>query len=188
MQITKEESVLLIVDIQEKLAAAMPEKIMKKTIKNCQLLLEAARRMGIPVVVSEQYPKGLGPTVPELRESLDSMDDLSRVEKLDFSACAAEGFGEIAKRHKELGRKQWIVVGMETHICVFQTARALLAAGNEVHLPVDALVSRRTHNYQVGLGLAERCGAYLSSSETIVMDLLGRAEGEDFKAISRLIR
>ncbi len=188
MQLKKEESVLLIIDIQVKLAAVMPEKIMKKSIKNCQILLEAARRMGIPVVVSEQYPKGLGETIPELSESLSQIDDLSRVEKLDFSVCAAEGFSEIAGRHKEAGRSSWIVAGMETHICVYQSARALIEAGNQVHLPVDALISRRTHNYQVGLGLSEKCGALLSSTETIVMDLLSRAQGDDFKAISKLIR
>ena len=85
-------------------------------------------------------------------------------------------------------RTQWVVAGMETHICVYQSARGLSASGASVHLAVDAVVSRSTHNYKVGLGLAEASGAHLSSAETIVMDLLGRAGGEDFKAISKLIR
>ena len=144
--------------------------------------------MGIPVVVSEQYPKGLGNTVKGLREGLDEIDDLSRVEKTDFSVCATDDFAGISKDFDRQGRDTWIVTGMETHICVYQTVRDLRSRGALVHVPVDAVVSRAKHNYKVGLGLVERCGAVLSSTETIVMDLLRCAVGEDFKAISKRIR
>lgn len=188
MKLEREQCVLLLIDVQEKLAAVMEPGVMQYTLRNIKILLEAARRMGIPVVVSEQYPQGLGHTVRELRPSLDAIDELSRIEKIDFSVCAAETFGDHATRLQGQGRTQWLVTGMETHICVYQSARSLMESGASVHLPVDAVISRAKHNYRVGLSLAERCGAALSSTETIVMDLLGCASGDDFKAISKLIR
>jgi isochorismate hydrolase len=145
LALARESCALLIIDIQEKLAAAMEPEVMASVVRNTNILLEAARRMGIPVVVSEQYPRGLGSTVAGLSASLDEIDE-------------------------------------------YQSVRALREAGASVHLPVDAVISRAKHNYRVGLGLAERCGAVLSSTETIVMDLLGCARGDDFKAISKLIR
>ena len=178
--------VLLIVDIQEKLAAAMEPELLNGVVKNTLILLEAARRMGIPVVVSEQYPKGLGATIPELRTALDDIDDLTRIEKQHFSVCGAESFAACAEALA--ARKQWLVVGMETHICVYQSVRALVASGASVHVPVDAVMSRAKHNYRVGLGLSEKCGAVLTSTETVVMDLLVCAKGDDFKAISKMIR
>ncbi|MCP4448348.1 MAG: isochorismatase family protein [Myxococcales bacterium] len=188
MHLDKSTACLLIIDVQERLAAAMPEAPMAAAVRNTTILIEAARRMGIPVVVSEQYPKGLGPTVAAIGDALNDIDELTRFEKLDFSVCAAEGFAEASARLSAQGRSQWIVTGMETHICVYQSVRALIGAGASVHVPVDGVVSRAKHNYRVGLGIAEACGAQLTSTETIVMDLLGRAEGDDFKAISELIR
>ena len=188
LQLQRDGSVLLLIDIQERLAAVMPEEVLAKTVRNIKILLEAARRLGMPVVVSEQYPKGLGQTLPELTESLNGMDDLSRLEKVDFSVCASEHFSAVRDDMAGKGRTHWIVTGMETHICVYQTVRALLASGASVHVPVDAVVSRAKQNYRVGLGLVERCGAVPTSTETVVMDLLGRAVGDDFKAISKLIR
>ena len=188
LALRRENCVLLIIDFQERLAAAMSEKRMKRALGNTNILLEAARRMGIPVVLSEQYPKGLGPTVEALRASLDGIDELTRLEKLDFSVCAAEGFSEVSQRLESKQRNQWLVTGMETHICLYQSARALCESGASVHLAVDGVVSRATNNYNVGLGLAEASGAHLTSTETIVMDLLGRAGNDDFKAISKLIR
>ncbi len=188
LKLEREKCVLVIIDIQERLAAAMDSEILAKVTRNANILLEAARRMGMPVVLSEQYPKGLGATVPVLRESLDAIDELSRLEKVDFSICSADGYGEVAARLADKNRTQWILAGMETHICVYQSARALCEAGASVHLAVDAVLSRAKHNYRIGLGLAEKSGAHLTSTETIVMDLLGRAGGDDFKAISKLIR
>ena len=188
LKLERECSVLLLIDIQERLAAAMEPELMDHTLRNAKILLEAARLLGIPVVVSEQYPKGLGPTVPELRQSLDAIDELRRFEKIDFSVCAADEFGELVTELQGQGRTQWLVAGMETHICVYQSVRSLIDIGASVHVPVDAVISRAKYNYRVGISLSERCGAVLSSTETIVMDLLGRASGPDFKAISRLIR
>ncbi len=188
LRLDKGKACLLVIDVQERLAAAMPEANMADLVRNTTILLEASRRMGIPVIVSEQYPKGLGATVPAIGAGLNEIDELTRLEKVDFSVCAAEGFAEVHGRMTASGRTQWIVVGMETHICVYQTVRALREMGISVHVPVDAVVSRAKHNYRVGINLAKECGATVTSTETIVMDLLGRAGGDDFKAISKLIR
>lgn len=178
---------LLVIDIQERLAAVMPEKIVERCVKHTGILLAAAQRLGLPVVVSEQYPKGLGPTVPALAEALAQLPpgQLHRFDKLTFSACAAP---ELAARLPSLGRDQWILAGMETHICVLQTARDLLRRGVAVHVAVDAVASRTKLNFLVGLEQLRAMGAVPSCTETLVFDLLGRASGDDFKALSRLIK
>src|SRR5690242_11534336 len=103
---------LLVVDIQERLAAVMPEEAMTQTVRNTALLIAAARRLGLPIVVSQQYPKGLGPTLPAIEQALAGADKLHRFDKLEFSAAPGA---------PNLGRDQWIVCGMEAHVCVFQT-------------------------------------------------------------------
>ncbi len=188
LRLQRERCVLLIIDVQERLAQAMPADKLTMMVRNATILLEAARRMSIPVVLSEQYPQGLGPTVSGIAEALGGIEDLTRLEKLDFSVCACDEFAQLGQRLAAAGRTQWIVAGMETHICVYQSARALREAGHEVHVVADAVVSRSKHNYRTGLSLVESAGALVSSTETVVMDLLSRAQGDDFKAISKLIR
>ncbi|HTE51958.1 MAG TPA: isochorismatase family protein [Kofleriaceae bacterium] len=178
---------LLVVDVQEKLAAVMPAEAMAALVKNVGILCEAARRFAIPVVVSEQYPRGLGRTVAGLDEALSRLpaELLHRFEKVEFSACAAPGFAPVEARLD--GRDQWIVTGMECHVCVYQSARALRAGGAAVHVVGDAVISRTAENRATGLGLIERTGALLTSTEVVVFDLLQKAGGDDFKALSRLI-
>lgn len=178
---------LLVVDVQDKLAAVMPPDAMTSLVRNVGILVEAARRFAIPVVVSEQYPRGLGKTVAGIEQALAALpaDQLFRFDKLEFSVCAAPGFAPVEARLD--GRDQWIVTGMESHICVYQSARALRAGGAAVHVVRDAVVSRTAQNREIGLGLIERSGALVTSTETVVFDLLQRAGGDDFKALSRLI-
>ena len=187
MQLEASRAALLIIDVQERLAAAMPDEGLSVLTRNLAVLIEAARRFRLPVVVTEQYPKGLGPTVPAVSEALASLppEQLHRYDKVEFSACAAQPFEPLAAR---LGRDQWIVAGMETHVCVYQTARQLRERGDAVHLVRDAVLSRTAENRAVGLGLIERTGAVPSSTEVVVFDLLERAGTDDFKALSRLIR
>lgn len=178
---------LLVVDVQTRLAAVMPPAAMAALLRNVGILVEAARRFAIPVVVSEQYPKGLGRTMPEVEEALARLpgDQVHRFEKVEFSACAAPAFGPVEARLD--GRDQWIVAGMEAHICVYQSARALRAGGAAVHVVRDAVISRTAENLATGLGLAERSGALVTSTEVVVFDLLQKAGGDDFKALSRMI-
>ena len=178
---------LLVVDVQTKLAGVMPAAAMAALVRNVGILVEAARRFAIPVVVSEQYPKGLGRTMPEVEEALARLpgDLVHRFEKVEFSACAAPAFGPVEARLD--GRDQWIVTGMEAHICVYQSARALRAGGAAVHVVRDAVVSRTPENLATALGLVERSGALVTSTEVVVFDLLQKAGGDDFKALSRMI-
>jgi len=175
------DALVLLIDVQDKLARAMPLEAMERLKKNAAVLLKAARRLGLPVVASEQYKKGLGDTVPELRELLPA----EPIEKLEFSCGASK---PVAREILQTERKQVIVAGMEAHVCVFQTVRDLLRGGFSVFLPQDAIVSRTEENRQVGLRLAEKAGATLTSTETVLFDLLGVAGTPEFKELAPLIR
>jgi len=182
-----ESSLLVVVDIQERLAAAMPHGDRELCVQKVTTLIRGAGLLGIPVLVTEQYPKGLGPTVAPIEEALSSLkDEARRVEKLEFDACQCEGFAGALSQSEE--RKTVILAGMEAHICVWQTARGLLARGLGVHVPSDATCSRVPDNRRIAEGLWARAGATVTCTETVLFDLLGRASGDTFKAISKMIR
>jgi nicotinamidase-related amidase len=185
--LSRGRAALLVVDIQERLCPAMPPDALSRVLRGTTVLLEAARRFGLPVVVTQQYPKGLGPTVAELTPAIEALDpaQLHRFDKLEFSSAATPEFAQLAPR---LGRDQWILVGMETHVCVLQTARDLRRRGAAVHVVSDAVSSRSDANYRVGLAQMGAMGAVLSSLEVVVFDLLGKAGSDDFKALSKLIK
>jgi nicotinamidase-related amidase len=149
-----------------------------RVIHNTAVLIEGAKALGVPVVVTEQYPKGLGHTVPEVAEHLNGTEP---IEKLCFSATKADGFDT----H---GREQALVCGIETHVCVSQTAHDLLEQGLEVHVPQDAVTSRTAENREVGLRKMERSGAVITSVETALFELLGAAGSDEFKAVQRLVK
>ena len=178
--LSRTRAALLVVDIQERLVAGMPEEILAKVLRDSGILIAAARKLGLPIVVSQQYPKGLGPTLPVVEEALAGYADVHRFDKLEFSAADATRI--------EIKRDQWIVCGMETHVCVYQTARGLIARGETVHVATDATCSRTKANWQIGCGLIERSGAILTSTEACVFDLLERAGSDEFKALSKLIK
>jgi nicotinamidase-related amidase len=170
---------LLVVDVQEKLAAAMPKEALERMLKRTGALVEGARALGLPIVFTEQYPKGLGPTVAALREKLSG---LSAVEKLRFS-------GVDDRVRAQLGRRQQVLVaGMETHICVYQTVRELAEDGLLPVLCADAVLSRFEVDMRVGLQLAADAGAMVSTVETALFDLLGEAGTPEFKRIRAAIR
>ncbi|MEZ4231916.1 MAG: isochorismatase family protein [Polyangiaceae bacterium] len=175
---------LVIVDIQDRLAAAMPEDQLTQVVRSARILAEAARLLGAPLLQTEQYPKGLGPTLAPVSEALQG-SEVARFEKLCFSAWDAEGFAETLERSKA---RAAVVIGMESHVCVYQTVRDLAARGFEVHVPVDGVSSRRADHHDVGVALCERAGAVPTTSETVVFDWLGRAGGDAFKQLSKLIR
>jgi nicotinamidase-related amidase len=181
LALDRANALLLIVDVQERLCTAMPPGPLAALEKNARVLIRAARRLDIPVVATEQYPKGLGPTVASLKELLPA-DPMT---KMEFSCGASK---EIARRILGAGRKQVIVAGMEAHVCVFQTVRDLLRGGFSVFIAQDAILSRTEANRSVGLGLCEKAGAVLSSTETILFDLLGVAGTPEFKELTALIK
>jgi len=176
-----QSTLLMVIDIQEKLCKAMDPEILASTTANVSILLEASREYNIPVLVSEQYPAGLGATIPELKEAAA----ITPLEKMSFSCCGDEG---IVAKIAGSGRKTIIVTGMETHICVLQTVLDLLKNGYDVQVVSDAVISRKKGNWRIGLSLAAAAGALISSTETILFQLLQRAGTAEFKKLSKLVR
>lgn len=168
------DSALVVVDIQERLAAAMPARA--AVARNVRILLDAAARLGIPVLVTEQYPKGLGHTVPEVVSRLPGA--AVRIEKTAFSACAA----------LPLSRPQVVLAGMEAHVCVLQTAMELAAAGREVFVVADAICSRSEANHANALDRLRNAGVIVTNTESALFEWLRDAANEHFRDLSRLIR
>ncbi|MBA4372132.1 MAG: hydrolase [Thermodesulfovibrio sp.] len=176
----KDDAVLVLVDIQERLAVVMDDR--KKVLDNCLHLIELARLLKIPLILNEQYPKGLGPTVAELKEALQPYQPH---EKLTFSCCS---MGSFAETLRATGRKKVILCGMETHVCVLQTCVDLLAEGYAVHSVSDAICSRTKDNYKTALEYMRDAGAVITCTETVLFQLLEKAGTEEFKIISRRIK
>ncbi|MBO6936999.1 MAG: isochorismatase family protein [Deltaproteobacteria bacterium] len=183
MNLSPERSALAIIDIQERLVAAMPEAERERCVKNAAILAEAAGLLGVPVLVSEQYPKGLLHTVAPIAEKLPEGTQV--IEKVEFDACAN---GDFAAKLDALGRDQVILTGMEAHICVFQTARGLVETGRTVHVAYDATCSRLVEHRDAARELWAKVGAVPTITETVLFDWLGKAGGDAFKTISKLIR
>jgi isochorismate hydrolase len=186
---------LLVVDIQDRLVQAMPPEIAAQVIKHTEILIGAAARLGLPIVVSQQYPKGLGPTVAPVEQALaaaiDAGADVFRLDKLTFSAAATPEFEALPPARKlgaVMAREQWVVCGMETHICIYQTARDLVGPANAVHVVADAVCSRTKANWKIGLELVRGAGAQVTSTEAVVFDLLAEAGTDEFKALARTIK
>ncbi len=170
--LSRDHAALVVIDVQE---GFRPYEVFAGVAGACAKLLEAARILELPALVSEQYPKGLGPTAPEV-----GVNGEPTIEKTVFSAARAEGF--------DLGgRSQALVCGIEAHVCVSQTVHDLLAAGVEVHVPADAVGSRHAIDYERGLERMERAGAVVGTVEASLFELLERAGTPEFKAIQKLI-
>lgn len=177
--LNREDAVIMIIDIQERLVPAM--KYGDKVINNTKILIQASKEMDIPIIYTEQYPKGLGHTIDELGELIK---DGKRFEKISFSAINEE----VRSTLETLGRKKIVITGMETHVCVFQTVRDLILDGYEVFVVKDAVASRTKCNYLNGLEQMKDMGAVITNTETIVFDLLKEAGTSEFKTMSKLIK
>jgi nicotinamidase-related amidase len=179
--IDREKAVLLVIDVQEKLCGVMDPAILAELTRNLTILLEMAKELGIPTITTEQYTRGLGEIIPEIREKLPS----PAIEKMCFSCCGDKDF---TNSLKSLRRSHVIVAGMETHICVLQTVLDLLAEGFHVHVAGDAVMSRKKKNWKTGLNMAEAAGAVITSTETVLFQLLRVAGTDEFKKLSKLVR
>ncbi|MGZ3422131.1 MAG: isochorismatase family protein [Polyangiales bacterium] len=175
---------LLVVDIQEKLAPAMEQESFARLVRGTDLLLTAAQLLGVSTIATEQYPKGLGATIDALQGPLEQVR-AERVEKMSFSCMDAP---QVARFLSHLAPRAVVVTGVEAHVCVFQTVRDLCARGFEVHVPHDAVASRKPADRDAALDLMRRAGALVTTSETVVFDWLRRAEGDAFKALSKKMR
>jgi nicotinamidase-related amidase len=170
--LNRDRAALVVVDVQE---GFRPYESFAGVADACAKLVQAARILDVPRVVSEQYPKGLGHTAPEV-----GLQDELTIEKSVFSAARADGF--------DLGgRDQAVVCGIETHVCVSQTVHDLLERGIEVHVPADAVGSRHAIDYERGLERLERAGAVVTTVEAALFELLERAGTPEFKAVQKLI-
>jgi nicotinamidase-related amidase len=177
MKLDPARTTLIVVDVQEGFRKAVPD--FDRVAKATATLIEGAEAIGIPIVVTEQYPKGLGATAAEVAEHLPEGSE--PLEKVCFSAADAEGF--------DLGgRDQALVCGIETHVCVNQTALDLLERGVEVHVASDAVGSRTEENRRMGLHRMERAGAMLTTVETALVELLGGSDAPEFKQVQELVR
>ncbi len=179
-ELNKENTVLLIVDIQEKLAAVMQER--DAVVRNNLHLIELAKMLNMTVVVTEQYPKGLGKTVPEIREALP---DYQPIEKMTFDCCGKPSFLDDLKKQ---GKRTVLLTGMETHICVLQTCIGLLKGGFTVQVVQDAVCSRTKQNWKIGIEFMRDAGAVITGTETALFQLLKVAGTEEFKKISQRIK
>jgi nicotinamidase-related amidase len=186
--LSRSRAALLVVDIQDRLLPAMPEDALAQVLRNAALLIQAADRLGLPIVVSQQYPRGLGPTARPIEDAIAAARLVHRFDKLEFSAARAPAFAALVAPGSGLARDQWIVCGMETHVCVYQSARDLVSRGWDVHVCADAVCSRTAANRELGLGLMARAGAIVTATEACVFDLLERAGSDEFRALSKVIK
>lgn len=178
------ETTILVIDMQEKLAAAMPASAIADVTRAAAVLLEAAATFGARVIATEQYPQGLGRTIAPIAERL-AMASIPVIEKVEFSACDNRAFEQAWSAART---KTAVVLGMEAHVCVFQTVRELTARGINVLVPIDGVASRRDDHRTAGLDLCRAAGATLTTMETVVFDWLQRAGTAEFKKISKLVR
>ena len=175
---------VVLIDVQEKLVPLMPSEQMQALERATKIMLAAARELGAPILVTEQYPKGLGPTVSPLRDWVAEAG-VSPIDKTAFSGCNEPRFVQALK---DCGADAAIVLGMETHICVFQTVRDLCARGLRVDVPIDGVASRREDHRQVGLELCAKAGANITTAETVLFDWMVQSGTDTFKALSKLVR
>ena len=176
----QDDTTIVLVDVQGKLARLMHNS--EAFIHNIRIVLQAGQILGLPIVWAEQVPDKLGATVPEIAELLS---DYQPIAKTSFS-CA--GSAEFNHALQATGRKHVLLMGIETHICVYQTSIDLLERGKGVHVVTDAVASRSSENKAIGLQRVSAAGAQLTSAEMCLFEMLKAAEGDEFKQITRLLK
>lgn len=176
--LSRNDAVLVVVDVQERINAVMADQ---GHLARIAVLVEACAALGVPVIATEQYPKGLGPTVPSLATLLSEPP----LVKGSFS-CAREP--AVLAALEATGRRQAVVAGIEAHVCVLQTALDLVAAGFQVHAPHDAVSSRRPSDKEWALQRMAAAGVVVTTTESALFELLERCGTDEFRAVSRMIR
>jgi nicotinamidase-related amidase len=178
--LNRENTGFLIIDVQEKLMEVMRRKqgIMENIIK----LLHLTELFKLPLILTEQYPRWLGPTLREIQELLPTYDPIT---KMHFNCCDVDAFNERLEGER---LQSVIVTGVESHICVFQTCACLLQRGYAVHVPQDAVDSRTEDNWRVGLELLREAGAFVTSAETVIYQIMGKAGTKEFKKMLKILK
>jgi len=176
----KDDTLLVIIDIQTKLLRVIFEK--ERLVLSCRKLIQAAKLLRIQMVMTEQYPQGMGPTDPQI---LKVLGDMKAIEKVSFSCCGIDDFNQ---KIASFGKKQIVVIGIEAHVCVLQTMHDLLHQGYFVCVPYDAVSSRKEDDYKNALDRMRQAGAVIGSVESCVFELLEKAGTPIFKEVSKLIK
>ncbi|MGC4113580.1 MAG: isochorismatase family protein [Myxococcales bacterium] len=180
MRLDRAKTALMVVDLQERMVAAMDPKLVPRMFNRVRALLEGAKAMGLRVVVTEQYPQRLGHTVAEVSAALP--EGLAAIEKLEFSAAVPAAMERLGDR------PQVLICGVESHVCVFQTARDLLERDFVPYLCADAILSRTPEDRAIGLERARDLGAVITTTESALFDLLGKAGTPEFKRVSAAVK
>jgi nicotinamidase-related amidase len=178
--LTPETAILVMIDIQEKLTRAMLDK--EALVENAVKMVSGAKILGVPIIRTEQNPNGLGRTVPKLEELLG---DIEPITKLSFSCCGEPHFMEILQKS---ARKQILIGGIESHVCVYQTVLDLAALGYEVQVLADVVSSRTAENRNIGLERCREAGAWTTSVEMALFEMLRAAEGDKFKQMLKVVK
>lgn len=182
-KLARADSMLVVIDVQEKLMPVIDDAA--AVIANIERLVRGCKIFDVPALLTEQYVKGLGPTVPAVKRAFEETFGYEPIEKTCFSAA---GDGEFLAALRMVKKKHVILAGVETHVCVYQTAIDLLEAGHEVHVAADAVSSRTASNRKIALQRMVSAGVKLTSTEMSLFELLGTSESEEFRKISRLVR
>ena len=175
-----ENSILFVIDAQDRLVGML--KNSEEIAKNNAILTKSAKILGVPIIATEQYPQGLGSTILEVRENIESGNIF---EKTSFSALKEDS---VKTKLDSIGRKKVILTGIETHICVYQTARELMSAGYEVYVVKNAVSSRKTKDYRTALELIRDFGGKLTCLETVLFEWLGSSKHPKFKEIQSFVK
>ena len=179
--LTEQDSIVVVIDIQQRLLTVMPEYTGESVVKQTDILLQAASEINIPLLITEQYPKGLGTTVETLQPYVSVTN---RIEKTCFSCADADGFmSSLRSSHK----RQVILVGMEAHICILQTALALQTQGYQVFVVEDAVCSRTQKNQDNAMQRLQQAGVTITNTESVLFEWLGDAKHSAFRTLSKLI-
>jgi nicotinamidase-related amidase len=178
--LTRNATALVVVDVQQRLVPAMDPAVYRRVLGKLRLLVSAAEILALPAIFTEQYPAGLGTTVPELLPQGACV-----VEKTTFSCCGAPTFVAALEERKI---RNILLCGMEAHVCVYQTLLDLRRRGYSVHLAADAISSRNKSDYRIALDNARRAGATVTTTEAALFQILGTSKATEFRAISALIK
>ncbi|HEX9926689.1 MAG TPA: hydrolase [Anaerolineae bacterium] len=175
------DTALIVIDVQGKLAQLMHQK--ERLFANTKRMIKGAQVLDIPLLWTEQVPDKLGPTTPEIAKLL--AESVRPISKSSFSCC---GHAPFMEAFNALGRRQVLLTGIEAHVCVYQTALDLLDMGYEVQVVTDAVSARIAENKQIGIDRMQAAGAALTSTEMALFELLRVAAGDQFKAITKIVK
>ena len=183
MRLERTGTTLLVANFQERLFPAMDADHREEVMRNVKILASAARRLGLPILLTEQYPKGLGHTLPELQDTLGP--GVEPIPTVAFSCVEVEAVRAGLAR---AATRAVVLAGIEAHVCVLMSALDLIAQGYTVHVAADAVTSRTQANWRLAMAQLRQAGAVVTTTETILFQLLGQGDSEEFRELARLIR